>query len=202
MPVFVLRLPKIKTGRLTRPRQCPSCGSPILQRWGREKRSVSDIRQRVTEVQRYRCSSCNHTFREYPRGVDQSAQTRRIRNLAALTWMLGLSSRDVAGFFTRKGIPLSHMTVWRDGQKLLSRMKSNGDSDFLKKYALDTDFLKGVSSKLGIVVVVDFGDGENEILGTVNEFNPRRFKAWLELLIKDVEIEVLHLGTGELSLGG
>jgi transposase len=202
MPVFVLRLPKLKTGRLNRPRQCPSCGSPILQRWGREKRSVCDIRQRVTEVHRYRCSACNHTFREYPRGVDQSNQTRRIRNLAALTWMLGLSSREVAGFFTRKGIPLSHMTVWRDGQKLLSRMKNNSNSDFLKKYALDTDFLTGVSSKLGIVVVVDFGDGKHEILGTVNEFNPRRFKAWLELLVKDVEIEVLHLDTGALSPGG
>lgn len=198
MPVILLRLPKIKTAPLTRPDQCPHCGGEILQRWGRTTRSVYDQRNRMTEVHRYRCIECGRTFRRYPNGVDQSTQTERIRHLAALAWALGLSYRDVATFLQKNGIKLSHTTVWRDRKKLIERAQEQDDSNSDQRYSLDTEFYLDYSPKLGIVVAIDLGDGKREILGTVDEFNPRRIKTWLETMVDEVNIEILQLGTGYL----
>ena len=204
MPVILLRLPKINTAPLTRPVHCPHCGSQILQRWGKGKRTVYDQRNKTTEVHRYRCSQCERTFRRYPAGVDQSTTTQRLRTLAALAWDLGLSYRDVANFLQRYGIHLSHTTIWRDRKKLLKKLEDQkeNDPDSVIRYSLDTEFFMGISPKLGIVVVIDFGDGKREILGTIDEFNPRRIKTWLETMVDDVNIEVLQLGTGYLRQPG
>ena len=198
MPVILLRLPSIKTAPLTRPNQCPYCGGEVLQRWGRTTRRVYDQRNRTAEVHRYRCDECGRTFRRYPSGVDQSTLTRRIRTLAALAWDMGLSYRDVADFLERMGIQLSHTTIWRDRKKLLGCMENQQESDSSRRYSLDTDFYLNFSPRLGIVVAVDLGDGKREILGTIDEYNPRSLKTWLETMVDDVNIEILQLGTGYL----
>ncbi|MEJ2263219.1 MAG: hypothetical protein P8X95_07220 [Anaerolineales bacterium] len=198
MPVILLRLPSIKTTPLTRPLGCPHCGSQVLQRWGRSHRSVYDQHNRKAEVHRYRCSECGRTFRKYPAGVDQSTQTQRIRYLAALAWVLGLSYRDIANFLQKNGIKLSHTTVWRDRQRLLDNVDTRSEEDSSKRYALDTNFVLNISPKLGIVVVIDLGDGKREILGTIDEFNPRNIKSWLESVVDDVNIEVIQLNTNYL----
>ncbi len=198
MPVILLRLPKIKTAPLTRPNQCPYCEGLILQRWGSSIRKVFDQRNRTTKVYRYRCSECGRTFRRYPAGVDQSTLTQRIRTLAALAWALGLSYRDVADFLQKMGINLSHTTVWRDRKKLLARLEDREKPDSSKRYSLDTEFFLNFSPKLGIVVAIDLGDGKREILGTIDEYNPRLLKTWLEAMVDDVDIEVLQFGTGYL----
>lgn len=199
MPVIVLRLPDHKTDSKDRPRICPYCGNQVLQRWGRVVRQVRDTRSRPAEVYRYRCAECQRTFRHYPKGIDQASQTIRIRYLAALAWVMGLSSREIADFFKKKGILLSNVTVWRDGREMLAQMSNGENSDILRKYSIDTVYLKNVSPRLGIVIAVDLGDGYYEILGTIDEFNPRSVKSWLDPLVRNLEIEVLQLGTGELN---
>jgi hypothetical protein len=124
--------------------------------------------------------------------------TRRIRTLAALAWAMGLSYRDVADFLERMGIHLSHTTIWRDRKKLLAGMENQQESDSSRRYSLDTDFYLNFSPRLGIVVAIDLGDGKREILGTIDEYNPRSLKAWLETMVDDVNIEILQLGTGYL----
>lgn len=198
MPVVLLRLPDLNPVHNGRPRQCPFCASQVLQRWGRVVRNVQDTDHRETEFYRYRCCECGRTFREYPSGVGRASQTQRIRYLAALTWAMGLSFRDVAEFFTRRGIDLSHSTVWRDGQELMARMNEQKDLSALRKYSIDPIFLKDVSPKFGIVIAIDLGDGKPEIVGTIDEFNPRSVNSWLEPFVKDIGIEVLNLGTGYL----
>jgi DNA-directed RNA polymerase subunit RPC12/RpoP len=196
MPVILLRLSDLDHLEKKRPRKCPYCGSVILQRWGRVVRDVRDTQNRLVEAYRYRCGKCERTFRDYPSEIDQTGQTSRIRHLAALACALGLSCREVSAFLNKKGIDLSHVTVWRDSQEVLARIKEQQET--LRKYSIDTVFLRDISSKLGIVVAVDLGDGNSEILGTIDEHNPRILKSWLEPLVENVEIEVLELGTGEL----
>jgi hypothetical protein len=135
----------------------------------------------------------------YPKGHDQTRKTLRIRYLAALAWAIGMSFREVADFFKKRGIDLSHTTVWRDGQELLVQVNGLQNINPCKKYSLDKIFLNGVSSKLGVVIAIDLGDGNAEILGTIDEYNPKEVKSWLEPLVKDVGIEILQLSTGELK---
>ncbi len=80
----------------------------------------------------------------------------------------------------------------------MDRVKDQDESDSSQRYSLDTEFFLDYSPKLGIVVVIDLGDGKREVLGTVDEFNPRRIKTWLETMVDEVNIEVLQLSTGYL----
>jgi len=195
----MLRLPNPQTGRLDRPPRCPYCGSLVLQRWGQVQRTVQDTQQHAASLYRYRCADCQRTFREYPPGVDDTSYSRRIRYLAALVYGLGLSNREVAGIFKKRGINISHTTIWRESQELLRQAAAQDVSGALKRYSMDKQYLPGKSSKLGIVIGVDWGDGQYDILGTVDEFNPRVLKSWLNYLLKDIGIEILQHGTSILS---
>jgi len=112
---------------------------------------------------------------------------------------LGLSNCEVAGIFKKRGINISHTTIWRESQELLRQAAAQDVSGALKRYSMDKQYLPGKSSKLGIVIGVDWGDGQYDILGTVDEFNPRVLKSWLNYLLKDIGIEILQHGTSILS---
>jgi transposase-like protein len=197
MPVVILRLsekPHLENGR---PHQCPLCGSEILHRWGGSARIVKDVDQSVARVNRYRCNACGSTFRVYPSGLGRSHISYRIRRLAAIAWTLGMSSRDVATFFEQLGIHLSHATVWRDGHDLLTQWSDPADGQPSRRFNLDSQFLPGVSSRLGVVIAVDIGDGRVSVLGTVDEYNPKKVISRLKMLVGDLA-EVITTETKSL----
>jgi transposase len=96
MSIVILKLPDVKSEAEGRPERCPSCREGTFQRWGGRLRKIRDPRVRYVMVYRYRCCRCKHTFRHYPPGVDQAQQSQRLRKLAALMWVLGLSYRGIA----------------------------------------------------------------------------------------------------------
>jgi DNA-directed RNA polymerase subunit RPC12/RpoP len=196
MPIVKLRLPEIEKHQDDRPQRCPYCNSPVLQRWGRISKSVTDKGEQVTGGYRYRCCECQRTFRGYPAEVDRSNQSKRIRRLAAIAIALGMSSREAADLFAKLGITLSHTTIWRDGREL--RAQFNGHTKKLKRYTLDTNYIHRISNKLGVVIVLELWQGEYRVLGTVDEYNPRTVKSWLESMVKGFNIEVSLHGTGVL----
>jgi DNA-directed RNA polymerase subunit RPC12/RpoP len=199
MPVIILRLPKYDITSTGRPPICPHCGSQILQSWGISARNIQDVQQKTTSIHRYRCTACGRTFRNYPQGVDRAIQTHRLRKIAAIAWVMGVSSRDVVNVFHQLGIELSHMTVWREGRELARQLQDQEEHEAFRKYALDRVFLPGVSSRFGVVVVIDLGIGERVVLGTLDEFNPRPVKSWLELLVQDTGFEVAIAETDYLT---
>ena len=200
MPNILISLSNQSSHRLERQIQCPCCNSLILQHWGNTSRDIVDNRIQATKIPRYRCSSCGCTFRQYPSGVDQASQSLRIRNLAALIYALGMSSREVAEIFQNQGIPLSHMTVWREGDELIRQMRENNQQAILQRYALDRQYLPRVSQRLGVVVAIDLGLGKRNVIGTIDEGNPRVVKSYLETLIADETITVRILDTNLFEL--
>lgn len=199
MPVVLLRLPDQCKELHLRPPKCPRCGSPILHRWGRTSKAVQDIEDQQANLYRYRCLECSYTFRYYPRGIDRSAKTLRIRQLAGLACAMGMSSRDVAAVFGTLGVPLSHSTIWRDSQKFSAWLSTQKMQIPGHSYVIDTQFIPNVSNQLGVIVAINLGNGKSVVLGTLDEYNPRLVKSWLEALVKDVDIEVSVLGTDKLN---
>lgn len=199
MPVVIIQLPDYKTSPNRRPESCPYCTSQILQRWGQAPKNLQDIHQTYAEVHRYRCSECGRTFRHYPHGVDRSIQSQRLRQMAALAWVIGLSSRDVVEIFKPLGVELSRMTVWREGRALARQLQERDAQTLLKKYTLDRIYLPGVSYRFGVVIVLDAGSGKRIVLGTLDEFNPRHVKSWLEQITQDLDFQVAVSGTDFLS---
>jgi len=106
-----------------------------------------------------------------------------------------MSSRDVVKYFSQFGIFLSHTTVWRDGQKLIDEQNGQKDGNSAKRFNLDSHFIPRVSSRLGVVIAMDLGAGKVSILGTVDEYNPRKVISWLRGLVDCVD----DLATTETS---
>lgn len=198
MPAVILRLPDCETTPMSRPEMCPYCSSEILQSWGHAERFLQDVEQSA-EVHRFRCANCGRTFRHYPAGVDRSVQSRRLRKMAALAWVIGLSSRDVAQKFTQLGIALSRMTVWREGRELARQLQERQAEDIARVYTIDQEYMHGISSRLGVVLVLDAGRGKQVVLGTLDEHNPRQVKKWLEQLTQDVDFQLSIVNTDFLS---
>jgi len=199
MPIVLLRLPQAEMSTNGRPRHCPYCGSQILQGWGWVSRTVRDKSERNTDIPRYRCSECERTFRFYPSGVDRSEQTQRIKQLAALVWAMGLSVRDVVEVMDELGVNLSRMTVWREGRALAERFDKEGKTGSLKRYSIDPIYIHRISTRLGVVVAIDLGDGRSVVLGTLSEHNPKIVKEWLEGLVADLDIDVSVMETSRLN---
>lgn len=195
MPVVLLKLPNHTETMTGRPIRCPDCGSQVLQSWGRISRTVTDIEDRNVHFHRYRCDACGATFREYPPGIGRSKQTQRIRNLAALACALGLSSRDVVSVFRDLGVSLSRATVWRESQRLVEVLNAGGNKQTRARFSIDRRYLPNISSRLGVVIAINLGNGKSVILGTVDEYNPRVVKSWLESLVQDAKIDVSILET-------
>jgi transposase len=114
MSIVLLQPPVVKRKTETRPRQCPYCEGNTSQRWGKVRKPVRDHEIRTVQVYRYRCCGCRRTFRHYPQGVERSDQTERLRKLAALFWVLGMSLRGVQTALGVFGVSISATTVWRD----------------------------------------------------------------------------------------
>ena len=55
--------------------------------------------------------------------MDRASQSQRLRKLAALCWVLGLSFRGVAAVFAVFGVGICAMTAWRDVQEQASWLK-------------------------------------------------------------------------------
>jgi transposase-like protein len=199
MPTILIRLRDAGQFKAERPPNCPYCGNTILQSWGQVSRQVQDYQTQPADVHRYHCKKCDHTFRVYPQGVDRLGFTRRLRDIAALAWALGMSCRDVTALFEKLGVKTNRMAVWRGGKDLLERIKSRGKLETLNRYHLDQNFQPRISSRLGVVIVFELEPGNSAVLGVIDEYNPRRVKKWLDELIDARGIEVAVLDTGTLN---
>ncbi len=45
-----------------------------------------------------------------------------MRRLAAVLWLMEVSTREVEDIFATLGVSINRMTVWREGQKLLEEL--------------------------------------------------------------------------------
>jgi len=199
MPVVTIRLPDYEISPQKRPERCPYCSCEILQGWGQSAKNLQDIHNGTAEVHRYRCSECGRTFRHYPQGVDRSIQSQRMRKMAALAYVIGLSSRDVVAIFKKLGFELSRMTVWREGRDFAKSLQNKATESNARKYSLDREYLHGISPRFGVVVVLDAGGNKRVVLGTLDEYNPRQVKKWLDAITSDFDFKVSIVSTDILS---
>jgi hypothetical protein len=198
MAVIVLRLDNVKTPLDNRPKNCPYCGSEYLQGWGMGTKQVQDIQPEISEFHRYLCMSCHHTFRHYAAGVDRTHLTQRIRKIAGMAWALGLSAREVVDVFSESGVELNYMTVWREGNELITRQKDHFGPKTPGRYSIDKEFLKIKTRGIGTSFIVELGVGKTVLLGRMEEVDYRKILAWLDPIIKDLDIQVSLIGTDKL----
>lgn len=93
---------------------CPyaGCDGRHVQHWQTVAKPVRDTQ--VTEVvaQRYRCVRCGRTFRVYPVGVSHDQTSARLKGVAVMFYVLGMSYGAVASAMAALGWPLSRVAVY------------------------------------------------------------------------------------------
>ena len=190
MSIVVLKLPEVKE-EARRPSRCPVCKGETFQRWGGQVKQVRDPYVKEVVVYRYRCCACRHTFRHYPEGVDQAQQTQRLRRLAALSWMLGLSYRGLVGLFEVFRTELSRMSAWRDVQAWAEQLRKQRKGKPVRVLGLDGAYVRGWGEQQKVLVAVDLGAGQPVSIGYVDEHDPQAVKRWLEPLVKQLGVSVI-----------
>ena len=191
MSIVVLRLPDVKRKSQIRPQHCPYCSGETFQRWGWVRKPVRDSRYRSVQVYRYRCCHCRRTFRHYPAGVDPADQTQRLRQLATLYWVLGMSLRGTRMALSAFGVKLSHMTVWRDLQEQADLLEKHRHWKPVRVLGLDGAYVRAWGDVRPVLVAVDLGGGKPIALGYVDEYNPQAVRRWLEPLVKRLGVSVI-----------
>jgi len=109
-----LILPRVEPDKIIPPRACPQAGCPgrhfrLRQRVAKPVRDT--VHARVT-ARRYECLRCRHTFRVYPPGVNADHTSQRVKGLAVMLYLLGLSYGAVALALEALGVYLCKSRVY------------------------------------------------------------------------------------------
>ncbi|HNT24975.1 MAG TPA: transposase [Anaerolineales bacterium] len=190
MSIVVLKLPEVKS-TASRPKRCPACKHEALQRWGGQVKPVRDPQIKAAQVYRYRCCRCGHTFRHYPAGLSQAQQSERLRRLAGLGWVLGLSFRGIAGLFAAFGVVLSRMTAWRDQQAWAEQLTRRQMQKPVRVLGLDGAYVRGCGAVQPVLVAVDLGTGQPVAVGYVDEKDPQAVQRWLAPVVQQLGVSVI-----------
>lgn len=93
-----LRLPVVEPEEWPEPSSCPyaPCGGQHFRLHQRVSKAVRDTVYEQVTARRYQCRRCRRTFRVYPTGVDHTATSQRLKGVAVMLYLLGLSYGAVA----------------------------------------------------------------------------------------------------------
>jgi transposase-like protein len=191
MTIVVLKLPEVKPSNETRPQDCPYCSGETFQRWGGQRKAIKDNRLNEVVVYRYRCNHCHRTFRHYPEGVDRARQTQRLRKLAAIAWVLGMSLRGVSLILSAFEVELSHMTVWRDLREQAAMLERQRHWQGVRVLGVDGAYPLGWGKKQPVLIAVDLGTGQPVAIGQVDEANPQAVRRFLQPLVQRLGVSVI-----------
>lgn len=109
-----LILPPVQPERYPAVEHCPSagCGGRHFQRWQRVPKPLRDTVLHEVIAHRYRCVRCGRTFRVYPQGVSHDQTSARLKGVAVMLYVLGMSYGAVATALAALGWPLSKVAVY------------------------------------------------------------------------------------------
>ena len=109
-----LILPPVQPAVYPDVRGCPyaGCGGQHLQQWQTVPKPLRDTQLQEVIAVRYRCVRCGRTFRVYPLGVSHDQTSARLKGVAVMFYVLGMSYGAVATALTALGWPLSKVAVY------------------------------------------------------------------------------------------
>ena len=86
-------LPKVSPEMIPVPVKCsyPDCGGRKLRVRQEVGKPLRDTVYKQVQVHRYQCLRCKRTFRVYPEGTNAAQTSQRVKGLAVMLYLLGLS---------------------------------------------------------------------------------------------------------------
>ncbi len=193
-----LLLPKVDPKAIPVPSKCAyaDCTSLQVRLHQPVRKALRDTVHRQVEVHRYRCLKCGRTFRVYPPGVSPAQSSDRVKGLAVLLYLLGLSYGAVSLALESLGVPLSKTEVYETVQAVAARvpgLKREQVFQGVKTAALGGDLtsVKCAGQWLHLGLTVDSLSGLALTIDEVSAEDAATLKAWIEPIAASVGAQVL-----------
>jgi transposase-like protein len=196
-----LLLPRVEPSVFEEPSVCPyeKCGGKRFHLRQEVRKSVRDTVYSEVTARRYECLRCGQTFRVYPLGITDDQTSRRLKGLAVLFYLMGLSYGAVALVLSALGHPLGKTAVYEAvqaaGEKVkgLRRDEVQVSTARLLVAALGAD-LTSVKCKgewLTVGVTTDAVVGTTLTIDILANGEAETLQAWVEDVAEAVQAEVL-----------
>jgi len=196
-----LILPRVEPSVFEEPSACPyeKCGGKHFHLRQEVRKAVRDTVYREVTARRYDCLRCGRTFRVYPLGITDDQTSRRLKGLAVLFYIMGLSYGAVALVLTALGHPLGKTAVYdavqAAGAKVtgLRREEVQVSTAQLLVSALGAD-LTSVKCKgewLTVGVTTDAVVGTTLTIDILDNGEADTLQEWVQEVAEAVQAEVL-----------
>lgn len=191
-------LPKVKPEAITIPTQCvyAGCGGKKFHLRQQVSKPLRDTVYQEVQVPRYQCLRCQRTFRVYPEGTTRAQTSQRVKGLAVMLYLLGLSYGAVSLALEGLGISLCKSRVYDAVQEAASRvpgLKRDQVFSGMKTSALGGD-LTSVKCKgewLTLGISVDAISGLALTIDALPAEDSKALAQWIEPIAKSVGATVL-----------
>ena len=119
-----LLFPKVNPSKRPVPTTCTfsDCSGKRFRFHQPVAKSLRDTIHQQVEAHRYQCLKCGRTFRVYPEGVTSAQTSQRVKGLAVLLYLLGLSYGAVSLALEAIGVSLSKTHVYNTVQEAAKRV--------------------------------------------------------------------------------
>jgi transposase-like protein len=193
-----LILPRLEPTVMSRPSICPheGCQGTRFQHHQEVPKPVKDTVYEAVPAQRHRCLRCGRTFRVYPRGVTRAQTSMRLKGLAVMLYLLGLSYGAVALVLEALGVYMSKTSVYEAVQAAAERVPGLKRREVLagvQTPAMGGDVTsvkcKGEWLPLGLTV-----DDTTGLVLTVDDLSgedAEALQAWMAPIAQAVEADIL-----------
>jgi transposase-like protein len=191
-------LPKVEPKEISEPVACvyEGCGSKEVQKHQEVQKALRDTKYSLVEVHRYRCLTCGRTFRTYPQGVSKAQVSDRVKGLAVMLYLLGLSYGAVSLAMESLGVPFSKTQVYDTVQaaaRCIPDMKREQVFGGVKTKAVGGDLtsVKCAGKWLHLGISVDAIAGLTLTIDELDAEDAKTLKEWMGPIANSVGAEIL-----------
>ena len=193
-----LILPVVNPERYEEPQRCADgkCSGKRFLPWQVVRKNVRDSEYEAVSARRYKCLRCGRTFRVYPQGVLAGQVSQRLKGMAVMLYLLGLSYGAVELMLEALGVFLSKSSVYRSVQEAAEAVPGMKRTEILTGYrtpALGAD-LTGVKCKgkwLSLGVSVDPLSGFVLSIDQLSGEDAQTLQEWIEPIAEEVGARTL-----------
>jgi len=193
-----LILPVVNPEQIANPDTCPysGCGGKHFKRHQAVKKALRDSHYQEVCAVRWSCLKCRRTFRVYPQGVQGSPVSDRVKGIAVMLYLLGLSYGAVELMMVALGVFLSKTSVYRTVQAAAEALPGLKRSQIASGYtskALGADLtsVKCNGKWLPIGVVVDPINGLVLSIDRLSGEDAQTLQAWIAPIADQIGARVL-----------
>ena len=191
-------LPKVNPEAIRAPTRCAYAGCDGRKFHLRQEvaKPLRDTVYHEVQVHRYECLRCKRTFRVYPEGASRAQTSQRVKGLAVMLYLLGLSYGAVSLALDGLGVYLCKSRVYdavQEAARHVPGLKRDQVFAGVKTPALGGD-LTSVKCKgewLALGITVDPISGLALTIDALSAEDTKTLKDWIEPIAKSVGAQVL-----------